>query len=94
MSEMQETGNGGVALSRDALMPSVQRIGGRDIEVTFLGRNAQGQPTWILWNATDPYLIGMLCQGKMGFNFEQRTTSGVMLHENVTLNRVQRALGG
>jgi len=94
MSEMQETGTGGVTLSHDVLMPSVQRIGGREIEITFLGRNAQGQLTWILWNASDPYLIGMLCQGKMGFNFEQRTTSGVMLHENITLNRVQRALGG
>lgn len=94
MSEMQQTGSGGVALTRDALMPSVQRIGTRDIEFTYLGLNALRQPTWIMWNASEPYLIGMICQGKMGYNFEQRTSTGVLLHENISLNRVQRALGG
>lgn len=94
MSEMQQAGNGGVALTRETLMPSVQRIGSRDIEITFLGTNAAGQATWILWNADEPYLIGMLCQSKMGFNFEQRTNYGVLVHENISLNRVQRALGG
>ena len=94
MSEMQQTGNGSVALSTDALVPSVQRIGGRDIEITFLGTNASGQPTWIMWNASDPHLIGMLSQGKMGYHFEQRTSSGVLVHENISLGRVQRALGG
>lgn len=94
MSEMQQGASGGVALLRDTLMPSVQRIGNRDIEITFLGTNAFGQPTWIMWNASEPHLIGMLCQGKMGYNFEQRTSSGVMLHENISLSRVQRALGG
>lgn len=94
MSEMQQPGNGSVALSTDRLMPSVQRIGNRDIEVTFLGKNSSGMPTWIMWNATEPHLIGMLCQGRMGYNFEQSTSSGVMLHENISLSRVQRALGG
>lgn len=94
MSEMQQTGHSGVALSHNALMPSVQRIGERDIEITYLGTNAHGQPTWIMWNASEPYLIGMLSRGKMGYHFEQRTSSGVMLHENISLNRVQRALGG
>ncbi|WP_427870797.1 hypothetical protein [Leucobacter luti] len=94
MSKLQQSGNGDVALSRETLAPSVQRIGGRDIEITFLGRNAAGQPTWIMWNAAEPYLIGMLCQGKMGYHFEQRTSSGVLVHENISLSRVHRALGG
>ncbi len=94
MSEMQQTGNGGVALSTDVLVPSVQRIGRHDIEITFLGNNAYGQPTWIMWNASDPHLIGMLSQSRMGYHFEQRTSSGVLVHENISLNRVQRALGG
>ncbi|MBL3686264.1 hypothetical protein D3248_04760 [Leucobacter zeae] len=94
MSEVQQSSKGGVALSRDALSPDVQLIGSREIEVTFLGTNAYGQPTWIMWNASEPYLIGMLSQGKMGYHFEQRTSSGVLLHENISLSRVQRALGG
>ncbi|GAA1626162.1 hypothetical protein [Leucobacter chromiireducens] len=94
MSEMQHAGTGGVALSKDVLAPSVQRIGRRDIEITFLGTNSAGQPTWIMWNADEPYLIGMLSQGKMGYRFEQRTSSGAMVHENISLSRVQRALGG
>lgn len=94
MTEMQQTGNGAVALTRETLRPGVQRIGRRDIEITYLGENAYGQPTWIMWNADEPYLIGLLCQGKMGYHFEQRTSSGVMLHENISLSRVQRALGG
>ncbi|UOQ56315.1 hypothetical protein MUN78_11550 [Leucobacter allii] len=94
MSEMQQAGNGSVALTRTALAPSVQRIGDRDIEITFLGDNAQGLPTWIMWSADEPYLIGMLCQGKMGYHFEQRTSTGVLVHENISLSRVQRALGG
>ncbi|PRI11394.1 hypothetical protein [Leucobacter massiliensis] len=94
MNEMQQAGNGSVALSRETLTPSVQRIGGRDIEITFLGNNSRGLPTWIMWNADEPYLIGMLCQGRMGYHFEQRTSSGTMLHENISLSRVQRALEG
>lgn len=94
MSEMQQSGNGGVALSRDALAPSVQRIGQRDIEFTYLGLNAQGQPSWIMWNPAEPYLLGMLRQGRMGYHFEQRTSTGVLVHENISLSRVQRALGG
>ena len=95
MSKVQkQAGDGGFALSRETLAPAVQAIGGREIEITFLGRNAHGQPTWIMWNASEPYLIGMLCQGKMGYNFEQRTSQGVLVHENISLSRVQRALGG
>lgn len=75
-------------------MPSMQRIGARDIEITFLGPNAQGQPTWVMWNASEPHLIGLLSQGRIGYHFEQRTSSGVFVHENISLARVQRALGG
>ncbi len=92
MSEVQQSGN--VTLSTRAMVPSVQRVGNREIEVTFLGNNSKGQPTWVLWNPSEPYLIGMLIQGKLGFHFEQRTDQGVMLHENISLQRVQRALGG
>jgi len=92
MSEVQQSGD--VTLSTRAMVPSMQRVGNREIEVTYLGNNTQGRPTWILWNASEPYLIGMLIQGKLGFNFEQRTDQGVMLHENISLQRVQRALGG
>ncbi|WP_336658960.1 hypothetical protein [Leucobacter sp. USHLN153] len=94
MSELQQTENGSVALSRNQLMPDVQRIGTRQIEITYLGKNADGLPTWIMWNADEPMFIGMLRQGKMGYHFEQRTSSGVLLLENISLSRVQRALGG
>lgn len=92
MSELQQSDE--VTLSTRAMVPSVQRIGNREIEITFLGNNAQGQPTWLLWNPLEPYLVGMLVQGKLGFTFEQRTGQGVMLHENISLQRVQRALVG
>lgn len=92
MSEVQQSTD--VTLSTRALVPSMQRVGNRDIEITFLGNNTHGQPTWVLWNPLEPFLIGMLVQGKLGFNFEQRTDQGVMLHENISLQRVQRALGG
>ncbi len=74
-------------------MPGVQRIGSRDIEITFLGENARGQATWILWNASEPHFIGILSKAPMGYNFEQRTSTGVLLHENISLTRLQRALG-
>ncbi|NLB46389.1 MAG: hypothetical protein GX814_01310 [Microbacteriaceae bacterium] len=92
MSQVQQSGE--VTLSTRAMVPSMQRVGNREIEVTFLGNNTHGQPTWVLWNPNEPYLIGMLIQGKLGFDFEQRTDSGVMLHENISLQRVQRALAG
>lgn len=92
MNELQQSDN--VTLSTRAMVPSVQRVGSREIEITFLGNNTKGQPTWVLWNPLEPYLIGMLIQGKLGFHFEQRTGQGVMLHENISLQRVQRALGG
>lgn len=95
MSEVQhQQGEGIVALSTERLMPNVQRIGNQDIEFTFLGPNLHGQPTWIMWNASEPYFVGMLSQGKMGYHFEQRTDAGVQRLENISLNRVQRALGG
>lgn len=94
MNEVQPQSEGIVALSTDRLIPHVQRIGQMEIEVTFLGPNTHGQPTWIMWNADEPYLIGMLSQGRMGYHFEQRTGSGVQRLENISLNRVQRALGG
>lgn len=92
MSELQQSDD--VTLSTRAMVPSVQRVGNRQIEITYLGNNTHGQPTWVLWNPLEPYLIGMLIQGKLGFNFEQRTGQGIMLHENISLQRVQRALGG
>lgn len=91
---MRQAENGSVALTRDTLMPGVQRIGRRNIEITYLGKNSRGLPTWIMWNADEPNYLGLLTQGKMGYNFEQRVSSGVLLHENISLNRVQRALGG
>ncbi len=94
MSEMEQADTGSVALSKNKLMPVVQRIGSRNIEITYLGKNSEGLPTWIMWNAAEPHLIGLLRQGRMGYHFEQRTSSGVMLHENISLSRVQRALGG
>jgi hypothetical protein len=39
MSEMQQAGNGSVALTRETLTPSVQRIGGRDIEIMKKNKN-------------------------------------------------------
>ncbi|GAA1571802.1 hypothetical protein ACIFOC_01118 [Leucobacter aridicollis] len=94
MSEVQRQGEKVLALPTDRLMPHIQRFGQQAIEFTFLGPNMQGQPTWIMWNANEPYLIGMLSQGKMGYHFEQRTGDGVQRLENISLNRVQRALGG
>ncbi|MBC9943848.1 hypothetical protein ICL81_04815 [Leucobacter sp. cx-328] len=95
MSEMQNRAENQVlALSTDRLQPRIQRIGSQDIEITFLGPNTNGQPTWIMWNANEPHLIGMLMQGKMGYHFEQRTSVGVDRFENMSLNRVQRVLGG
>lgn len=93
MNELQQQDDAVVALSTDRLMPHVQQIGSQQIEITFLGPNAAGQPTWIMWNPKEPTLIGMLSQGKMGYHFEQRTGSGVQRLENISLNRVRRALG-
>lgn len=94
MSEMQQSGDEVLTLSTRAMVPTVQRFGSREIEITFLGNNAHGQPTWILWNPNEPYLIGLLRQGKLGFTFEQRTGQGVMLHEGISLSRLQRAISG
>ena len=91
MNQTQQTGE--LSLSRREMVPATQRVGARELEVTFLGNNTQGHPTWILWNPQEPYLIGVLIQGTLGFNFEQRTDQGVLLHENVSLQRLQRALG-
>lgn len=74
------------------MVPVMVRMGDRDIESTFLGDNAFGEPTWVLWNADTPYLIGLLRQGQLGYTFEQRTSHGVMLHEDVSFRRVQAAL--
>lgn len=93
MSEMQAA-TGKVTLSTRILAPSVQRIGARDIETTFLGNDTYGQPTWVLWSAETPYLIGMLKQADIGFTFEQRTDQGVLIHENISFRRLQRAIGG
>lgn len=94
MNEVQQSKSDVVALSTERLMPSVQRIGSRDIEFTFLGPNSSGLPTWVMWNADEPHLIGLLSQGKIGYTFEQRTTDGPRVLEGISLKRVQRALGG
>jgi hypothetical protein len=94
LSELSESKRGVVTLSTRVLVPSVQRFGNREIETTFLGNNSDGQPTWMLWNPLEPYLIGVLRQGRMGFTLEQRTDQGVMLHENISLKRLQKAIGG
>ncbi len=94
MSELSESKRGVVTLSTRALVPSVQRFGNREIETTFLGNNSDGNPTWMLWNPLEPYLIGILRQGKLGFTLEQRTDHGVMVHENISLKRLQKAIGG
>lgn len=79
-------------LPTERMVPQVQTMGNRDIEVTFLGLNTHGKPTWILWNPREPHLIGLLTQGTLGYNFEQRTSAGVFLHENISLNRLNKAL--
>ncbi len=94
MSELSESNRGVVTLSTRALVPAVQRFGNREIETTFLGNNSEGQPTWMLWNPLEPYLIGVLRQGRLGFTLEQRTDQGVMVHENISLARLQKAIGG
>ena len=94
MNEMQQSGNEVLTLSTRAMVPTTQQFGSREIEITFLGNNTHGQPTWILWNPAEPYLIGMLRQGKLGFTFEQRTDQGVMLLEGISLSRLQRAIAG
>lgn len=94
MNEVRRQDEKVLALPTDRLVPNLQRFGQQTIEFTFLGPNIHGQPTWIMWNASEPHLIGMLSQGKMGYHFEQRTGEGVQRLENISLNRVQRALGG
>jgi hypothetical protein len=94
MSEIQQERQGPAPFSTRRNVPVIEKIGGRDIEVTFLGMNSLGRLTWILWNPGEPLLIGVLTQGHRGFTLEQRTSGGVMLHENVPLSRVQHAIGG
>lgn len=94
MNEMRQSSRVPLTLTTRAMVPEVQRVGTRDIEITFLGNNTFGEPTWVLWNPAEPFLIGVLRQGKLGFTFEQRTSQGVMIHEGISLSRIQRALGG
>ena len=88
----QQSDAGEITLSRQYLVPTMQKIGDRDLESTFLGDNAFGEPTWVLWNAEAPSLIGVLRQGQIGYTFEQRTSHGVMLHKDISFRRVQAAL--
>lgn len=94
MSELQQSGDEVVALGDAELQPAHQRIGANDIEITYLGLNASGERTWMMWNRREPYLLGVLREGKLGYHFEQRTSTGVMYQENISLKRVRRALGG
>lgn len=90
MSELERSSETNLPTQR--MVPVMQRIGDRDIEFTFLGTNDKGHPTWILWNAETPYLVGLLTQGGLGFTFEQRTSAGVMVHSHVPLEKVQQAI--
>lgn len=94
MNEIQQSTSEVLTLSTRAMVPTVQRFGTREIEITFLGNNSFGQPTWMLWNPAEPYLIGLLRQGKLGFTFEQRTDQGIMVLEGISLSRLQRAIAG
>lgn len=94
MSNVQSDGAIQPIFGTQRLVPVKHRLGEREIEVTFLGNNSSGEPTWILWNATEPLLIGVLRQGKIGYTFEQRTSAGAMVYENLSQPRVQRMLGG
>lgn len=76
----------------EVLLPRVQRIGGRDIEITYLGYNLHGEATWILWNVREPNLIGMLRQGPLGITFEQTTSAGAMVHKGLTRDGVRAML--
>lgn len=91
MGDISEA-NESTHLPTERMLPRVQKMGDRDIEVTFLGLNADGRPSWILWNSLEPHLIGLLTQGRLGYNFEQRTSVGVSVHENISLNRLNKAL--
>lgn len=93
MSKAQTSGELEPIFGTQPLIPVRERLGDRDIEVTFLGANARGENTWILWNADEPFLIGMLRQGKLGYTFEQRTSVGPVVAENLSVQRVQRMLG-
>lgn len=75
------------------LVPKIERIGQRDIEVTYLGVNSSAEATWILWNASEPELIGLLRQSDKGFVFEQRTSVGSLMHNNLSRENVQLMLG-
>lgn len=94
MTEVQRTEFDGLLLPTGELLPHVQQFGEQQIEFTFLGNNAEGFPTWIVWSAQDPFLIGILSRRKVGYDLEQRTSAGPLLQQSVTLGRVQRALRG
>lgn len=94
MSEIQDYDRDRPVFSTERLVPRMERFGTKNIEVTYLGENAAGSATWILWNSSDPYLIGMLIQGDAGFTFEQRTSGGVLLHQDVSFSRIRRAIAG
>lgn len=81
-----------VELSKQVLTPTMLRLGSLEIETTYLGGNHTGQATWILWNAKEPHLIGLLRKSELGYVFEQTTSQGVMVHRDVSFNRVRRAL--
>ncbi|MDO4241959.1 MAG: hypothetical protein Q4C71_05450 [Microbacteriaceae bacterium] len=75
------------------LVPRVHNLNGHAVEVTYLGRSTDSKNTWILWNAQEPFLIGLLRQGKMGYVFEQRTSAGPILHENLASQYVHKMIG-
>lgn len=77
----------------ELLVPTKQKVGDREIEVTYIGSASAEEPTWILWNADEPYLIGMVRQSNLGYTFEQRTSVGPLVHKNLSGQNVHRILG-
>ncbi|MBT1018423.1 hypothetical protein KJY77_04620 [Canibacter sp. lx-72] len=75
------------------LTPTLLQVGDRVIEVTYLGDDS-GMSSWILWNAHEPTLIGLLRQSGESISFEQRTSDGSYEYNNISKNRFFRMLEG
>lgn len=92
MSDNKSPGAVEPIFAQRMLVPTYHRIGERELEVTFLGKNAYGEDTWLLWNHSEPRLMGMLRQGEDSFTFEQRTSEGPLIHSDLSRQRVQKML--
>lgn len=92
MSEILQGNRRDAALPTRVNVPVVERLNGRTIEITYLGRGATEERTWLLWNPDEPFLVGLVRQGKIGYRLEYRTDSGVEVLENVPLQRIRTAI--